>query len=151
MVRSGPPLQLVLVGDHNIVIDGLERLLRFDRRVKVVGHARSLSAARVLLEHLTPHVIVLDLRLPDSVGAGSMLEVRRLCPAARLLVLTGGAAVDERAARRGGADAFLRRETAPERILETIESWLPAGAPPQPPEQRSRRASSRSHASSPKV
>jgi len=151
MARSGLPLQLLLVGDYDIVIKRLERRLRSNRRVDVLGHAQSLSAARVLLEHLTPDVVVLDLRLPDSVGAGSIVEVRRLCPAARVLVLTGGAALDERAARRCGADAFLRRETAPERILETIESWLPAGGPHQRREQRSRRASTRSHASSPKV
>ncbi|MEQ1671173.1 MAG: response regulator, partial [Hyphomicrobium sp.] len=60
-------MKVLIVEDHAIVISGCRTLFSEDEGVTVI-EARSLAAARAVLETETPDVIVLDINLPDGSG-----------------------------------------------------------------------------------
>ncbi|MEO7453579.1 MAG: response regulator transcription factor [Fimbriimonadales bacterium] len=115
----------LLVDDHEIVLEGIERILTLDGRVEVVGRARSLSEAQVFLEDITPDVVVLDLRLPDIDGFGGITKVKSWCPNAKVVAMTGYGRTAKAGALRNGADAFLTKELASDTIMQTIVELFP--------------------------
>lgn len=115
----------LLVDDHEIVLEGIERILMLDGRVEVVGRARSLSEAQVFLEDIAPDVVVLDLRLPDIDGFGGITRVKTLCPRAKVVAMTGYGRTAKAGALRNGADAFLTKELASDSITQTIVELFP--------------------------
>jgi DNA-binding NarL/FixJ family response regulator len=120
------PIRALIVDDHALVAEGLERVLHLDGRVEVVGSARTLQEAKVLLLRVTPDVILLDLRLPDSQGAATIAAVKQCCPASKIVVLTGYDWADEDKAREMGVEAFLRKEMASKIIAQTVADLFPA-------------------------
>lgn len=116
----------LLVDDHEIVLEGIERVLTLDGRVEVVGRARSLSEASVFLDEMIPDVIVLDLRLPDADGIAGIERVKKMCPQAKIVAMTGYGRAAKAGALKNGADAFLTKELASDIITHTICELFPA-------------------------
>jgi DNA-binding NarL/FixJ family response regulator len=122
-VREGP-LRLVLVDDHEMVLEGLKALLaRFVGRIRVVGQAGNADDAERLVRTLDPDVVVSDVRLR---GSASGLELcRRLVdadPRRRVVLLT--AYDDEQylfQALRAGASGYLLKWVASEELVRHLE------------------------------
>jgi DNA-binding NarL/FixJ family response regulator len=64
----GPRLRVYLVDDHEIVREGLRRVLEDDPGITVVGQAGALGQARAELREMRPDVAIIDGRLPDGSG-----------------------------------------------------------------------------------
>jgi two-component system NarL family response regulator len=117
----------MLIDDHEIVLEGIERVLTLDGRVEVVSKACSLTEAMVFLEDVSPDVVVLDLRLPDSDGYGAIQRVKEKAPNAKVVAITGYGKAAKAPAMRFGADAFLTKELASDVITQTICDLFPGG------------------------
>ncbi|RIK61684.1 MAG: hypothetical protein DCC65_18575 [Planctomycetota bacterium] len=128
-------VRVMIVDDHAIVVEALERILCANSAIEVIGRARSLSEFRPMIQQATPDIVILDLRLPDSQGVDTINAVRGMCPTARIVVFTGSADVNEARARRSGADAFLDKQTASSFILSTVLSLAAVDSGVRPPEQ----------------
>lgn len=81
-------IRVVVVDDHPVVVDGVRLLLRDEPTIRVVGDASDAAAAVPLVAREQPHVVLLDLRLPDALASEIVGQLRRVAPAARLLVFT---------------------------------------------------------------
>jgi len=86
--RLNSPIRVVLADDHEMVRRSLRRVLREEEDVEVIAEARDLfTALRHVNGHL-PHVLVLDLQMPD----GSSIElIRQICgrvPGTEIVVVT---------------------------------------------------------------
>ena len=69
--------RLVIADDHTVFRSGLRRLLESTANLKVVGEAGKGNEVVTLVNDLRPHVLLLDVRLPELSG----LEVaRRIVP-----------------------------------------------------------------------
>jgi DNA-binding NarL/FixJ family response regulator len=119
---SDAPIEIVIVDDHQIVIDGIRQLLRSEPRVSVVGTAVSLAEAGVLGKRVSPDVVILDLKLPDSVQMSAIPTAREHFPKAKILVLTGFGEKVRAAAMAQGADAFLTKELASDQLINEVLS-----------------------------
>jgi DNA-binding NarL/FixJ family response regulator len=113
-------IRVVLVDDHPIVLDGLERLFARHADLQVVGQCADGVAALAVIRAQRPHVAVLDLRLPGKDGLSVIREVTSERGATRFLVLT--AALEERQLveiLRLGAGVMLK-DAAPESLIEAV-------------------------------
>lgn len=119
------PIRVMIVDDHAVVIEGIERILKVDGRAEVICRAKSLREAKIALARLNPDVLLLDLRLPDSQGVATVAAISACCPRSRLIVLTSSGRETEAEARKAGADAFLQKETASDEIVATIARFFP--------------------------
>ncbi|MER7013800.1 response regulator transcription factor [Saccharopolyspora sp. NPDC000359] len=95
-------IRLVVVDDHPVVVDGVRLLLRDDPAIRVVGGATDAASAVRLVTRTRPHVVLLDLRLPDAVASELVAPLRQAAPQARIVVFT---AYRDHAALRATLDA----------------------------------------------
>jgi DNA-binding NarL/FixJ family response regulator len=82
------PIRVVMADDHDSMRRNLRRLLESEHDVEVVAEATDLdTAARQVHEH-APHVLILDLHMPNGSSVATIRELRRLVPDTEIVVLT---------------------------------------------------------------
>lgn len=119
-------VSVVIVDDHPLVREGLERVIAFDDRFRVVGMAESIEGA-LSLESTRVDVVTLDLSLPGVGGLEGIERIRKKWPQARVLVLTVHPEETHAAAcAQHGAAGFLSKNAAPTEI-RTAVAGLAAG------------------------
>jgi DNA-binding NarL/FixJ family response regulator len=115
----------IIVDDHRVVCEGLAKVLEADGRFEILGLAGSLAEAEVYSRRFQPDAILLDLKLPDSLGYSGIGVVKRLFPEAKILALTGYGDMAQSPAKKHGADAFLTKELASEVVADTLCGLFP--------------------------
>jgi DNA-binding NarL/FixJ family response regulator len=125
---SGPDgavrrLRVLLVDDHQMVIDGLRAMLaNYPSRVEVVGDCGTLETVVARVREAPPDVVLLDVRLRGQSGLDVCTEVVRISPSTRVVFLT--VYDDEQylfqALRLGAAGFLLKRVTGAE-LVEHLE------------------------------
>ena len=82
-------INLLLVDDHQMVIEGVKTLLKSDPAVRVVAQANSgAEALRRLREHPEVHVAIVDLNMPLMSGVELTRYIRTDFPAVRVMALS---------------------------------------------------------------
>lgn len=81
-------ITIVLVDDHAIVREGFKLLISREGDLDVVGECERPSEALRLASELKPHLVVIDLNLPEGGGFSLIPKLRSGLPEARLLVLS---------------------------------------------------------------
>jgi DNA-binding NarL/FixJ family response regulator len=81
-------IRIFLLDDHEVVRRGLRELLEAEDDMEVVGEAGTAEEAYGRIPATTPHVAVLDVRLPDGDGIDVCREVRSKHPEIACIMLT---------------------------------------------------------------
>lgn len=118
-MMEGEPLRLVLIDDHQIVIDGLKAMLsRHPAEVVVVGEASDRETALRVVTDVDPDIVLLDVRLKGESGLDLCAELVARVPERRVVFLT--VYDDEQylfqALRAGAAGFLLKRVDGPELV-----------------------------------
>jgi DNA-binding NarL/FixJ family response regulator len=117
------PLRIVLVDDHEMVLQGLTTILgRFLGRVRVVGQALDADTAQKLAGTLHPDIILCDVRLKGSSGLDLCRKILERDPAAKVVLLS--AYDDEQylyQAMRVGAKGYLLKQITGEDLVRHLE------------------------------
>ena len=112
-------MNVVVIDDHRIVVEGLRLLLDAQPDLRVVGMAGSLDAALAL--EVEPDVILADLVLGPAHGADMVTALRARFPAAAVLVLS---TVDDFAVVRSvlvaGAQGYLPKAAAGADLVDAV-------------------------------
>ena len=83
------PLTLVIIDDHQMVLDGLKAMLQpYREQVEVVGESSDAREAVRLVARLTPDLVLLDIRLRGSSGLDLCAEIVRHQPECKIVFLT---------------------------------------------------------------
>ena len=88
---DGPslPMRLVLVDDHQMVLDGLKAMLRpYAAQVEVAGEASDPREAVSLVARLEPDAVLLDVRLRGASGLDLCSDILAAHPACKVVFLT---------------------------------------------------------------
>ena len=130
---SPPPIRLLLVDDHPVLLQGLASLLGPADGFVVVATARTAPEAIAAHAATRPDLTVLDLRLGTHSGVEVLRAVRARDPAARFLVLsTFDADADVRSAVAAGAAGYLLKTAPPEALIGALRA-IHAGLKVLPP------------------
>ena len=115
-----PPLRVMIVDDHPIWREALERDLR-TAGLDVVGTAGDGEQALRRMPAARPDVVVLDLRLPVLDGVETTREIAARHPGVRVLVLSAsGEEGDVLAAIKAGATGYLVKSASREELLDAV-------------------------------
>jgi DNA-binding NarL/FixJ family response regulator len=82
------PIRVVIADDHAILREGIKVLLQAQSDLVVVGEAEDGRQAVQRCQELRPDVVLMDIAMPGLGGYEATLEIRRLMPHIRVLVLT---------------------------------------------------------------
>jgi len=117
------PVRIVLVDDHEMVIEGLKAMLSaFRNRVRVVGQAVGVESAMAVLDALAPDVVLCDVRMQGSSGLDLCRAVRERTPERKVVLLS--VYEDEQylfQAMRAGASGYLLKRIGGEELVTQIE------------------------------
>lgn len=116
-------IQVFVLDDHEIVRQGLLRLVDSQPDMRVVGEAKTAAEALVRVPLLPVDVAVLDVRLPDGNGIEVCRELRAQDPELGCLMLTSFAD-DEAllAAVTAGAAGYVLKEIRGTALVDAIRS-----------------------------
>lgn len=85
---AAAPIRVLVVDDHEVVREGLVRMLSRLPDIEIVGTAGSGEEAIEKVPRLAPNVVLLDLRLPGVQGLEVLRTLMALTDPPRVLVLT---------------------------------------------------------------
>lgn len=114
-------IRVLLVDDHAIVREGLQTLLAEEDDIEVVGEARNGVEAVTMATQLNPHVVLMDLVMPEMDGVQATRKLREAYPPSQVLVLTSFAD-DKRVhdAIQAGAIGYLLKDVLRPDLLRAI-------------------------------
>jgi two-component system response regulator DevR len=114
-------IRVFLLDDHEIVRRGIADLLQTEPDIVVVGEAGTAAEALSRIPLTSPHVAVLDARLPDGSGIEVCREIRSSAPEIRCLILTSYDDNDAIfAAVMAGAAGYLLKEVRGSSLVDAI-------------------------------
>jgi two-component system, NarL family, nitrate/nitrite response regulator NarL len=104
-------IRVLVVDDEPLFVEMVEVLLGTEPGIEIVGVAADGKEGVRLAAELEPDVIVMDISMPVMNGIDATRAIRAHDPEARILILTGGASVDEiDDARAAGAAAYVTKD-----------------------------------------
>ncbi|MDQ3151534.1 MAG: response regulator transcription factor [Actinomycetota bacterium] len=120
------PIRLLLVDDHQMVLDGLRAMLRpYAERLVVVGSTTDPHEALSLLRAEAPAVVLVDVRMRAVSGLDLCRTFLAAAPETRVVVLT--VYDDEQyvfQALRAGASGYLTKQVTAEELVGHLERVL---------------------------
>jgi DNA-binding NarL/FixJ family response regulator len=126
-------IRVVVFDDNREQRDGLAAVLASVKDVELAGAFPSARQVIADVEDSSPHVVLMDIDMPEVDGIMASALLRSRFPDLRIIMLTG-IEDDERifAAIRAGADGYFLKQTSPARLIEGIREAMEGGAPMTP-------------------
>lgn len=119
-MNNGSKIKVLLVDDHQVVREGLRRIVQLDDGIEVVGEAKSGEEAVIKAMSLIPDVIVMDLKMPGMDGIAATREIKQRLPDVNILVLTLYAEDFIKQAIEAGASGYLLKDSDTDQITSAI-------------------------------
>ena len=99
------------------------RLLLLDLKMEVVGEAADWPTTLLQVPDCRTDILLIDWELlPRSAQNVALDGLRKVCPAALVIVLISHLDAREQAALSAGADAFISKGETPERVAERLRT-----------------------------
>ncbi|MDF0650594.1 MAG: DNA-binding response regulator [Nitrospira sp. LK265] len=114
---------IVLIDDHEMVRRGLRALLHLEPDMAIVGEAATVAAGVAQVERLTPHMVLLDVKLPDASVTEACRRLLAVVPKLRILVLTSYAEDSTvMAAVQNGAHGYVLKDVRMDDLIRAIRT-----------------------------
>jgi len=114
-------IEVLIVDDHHIVREGLERIISFENDIIVAGKSINAAEAIRFLAGQKVDVVVLDISMPGRSGMDIIQDLKKIRSEVKIIMLSMHQ--EEQFAKRAfqsGASGYLTKEMAPEEIVKAI-------------------------------
>ena len=81
-------IRILLVDDHQVVREGLRRMLELETDMKVVGEAADAEEALNKVDSLSPEVILMDIKMSGMDGIELTRQLKKKQPSCNVIMLT---------------------------------------------------------------
>jgi DNA-binding NarL/FixJ family response regulator len=116
-------ISVVLADDHTILREGLRLLLEAQNDIRVLGEAGSGSEAIQLVQQLRPHVVVMDVGMPELNGVEAARRVHEHSPGTAILMLSMHDSSEHvLRALDAGARGYLLKQAAARELVEAVRA-----------------------------
>jgi two-component system response regulator DevR len=115
-------LSVVIVDEDASVRSRLRSQLAAEADIHIAGEAVTAHEALALARKLAPHVMLIDVNLPDSDGIELTRTLHEQHPEVAVLVMTPIGDDSVSAAIQAGATGYVRREASDEEIVRAIRA-----------------------------
>ena len=114
-------IRIVIADDHQIVRQGLRVLLEKEPDMEVVGEAEDGQTTVSLTKKLHPHVVLMDIKMPDLNGIEATRQILSELPDVKIIALS--MYPDQRFVMnmlKSGARGYLLKDSAFEELAQAI-------------------------------
>ena len=120
--------KIIIVDDHPLLREGLERVIGAEAELVVCGTAGSVQEALRLVDEHSPDLVLTDLILPGRNGLELIKDLRATHPELPVLVLSmHDEMIYAERCLSAGARGYVMKETAAENLLEAVRTVLAGG------------------------
>jgi DNA-binding NarL/FixJ family response regulator len=120
---TATPVRVLIADDDDLMRAGLRAVLSSEKTIQVVGEAGDGRAAVNHTRALTPHVVLMDVRMPDLDGIAATREILAGSPDVKIVILTTFEQDDYIfGALRAGASGVLLKRSRPEELMAAIKT-----------------------------
>ncbi|EAS65514.1 response regulator transcription factor [Photobacterium angustum] len=116
-------IKIVIVDDHQVVIDGFMARLQLEPDIEVIGTASNGLEALDTVSYLQPDVILMDISMPIMNGIDATEQIKKTLPNAKVLMLTMH---DNREyimkVMQVGAMGYMLKEISAEKMVQAIKT-----------------------------
>ena len=116
-------IKVLIADDHDLIRQGLKRVISFEEDIIVVGEAENGQKALDMLKSHEPDVILLDMKMPYMDGIEVLQRAKESSKTIKIIMITVEndsklilEAIDK------GADGYLLKESAGTNIVEAIQT-----------------------------
>ena len=81
-------IRVLLVDDHQLILDGLKSLLKHIDNLVVAGEANNGREALRLLDIFNVDVVLMDIDMPVMNGIEALKEIKRIKPLIKVIILS---------------------------------------------------------------
>jgi DNA-binding NarL/FixJ family response regulator len=116
-------IRILLVDDQPLIRLGFRMVLETEPDLEVVGEAETGAEAVALAAELRPHIVIMDVRMPEMNGVTATERIVERQPGVRILIVTTYD-LDEYAfaGLRAGASGFLLKNAPPADLVRAIRT-----------------------------
>ncbi|MEI6753707.1 MAG: response regulator transcription factor [Paludibacter sp.] len=114
-------IKVFIVDDHEIMREGLKRILNDETDMEVVAEAENGTEALKMISEIDCDLILLDLNLPGRSGTELIAEIKKKKPKAQILILS--ISPEKRfalPALKAGASGYLNKDSALTELVVAI-------------------------------
>jgi len=139
MQDAAAKIRLLIVDDIPETRENLRKLLYFEKDIEIVGMASDGRAAIDQAKDLQPHIVLMDINMPDMDGITASQEIRRVASTCQVIMMSVQSEADYlRRSMLAGAMDFLTKPFTSEELSSSIhrvfEMRPPPSAMPSAPE-----------------
>ncbi|MEP3837618.1 MAG: response regulator transcription factor [Algibacter sp.] len=121
-------INVVLADDHVLVRDGIKALLEDQTGIVVIDEASNGKEALEVVARNKPHVLIIDIRMPEMNGIEAVGEINKLYTDVRTLVLSMHDSEEYVVkAIQAGADGYLLKGASKEEFLKAVNNVASGG------------------------
>src|SRR6266540_620490 len=121
-MERGHMIRVLICDDQDVVLEGLQTILKSASELEVVGVAHDGAEALEKIPQVHPDVVLMDLKMPGMNGIQATRQIRDQFPDVHVLVLTTYDA-DEWVfdAIRSGASGYLLKDTPRQELIAAVK------------------------------
>ena len=116
---------IVLADDHLMFRQGIKKILEEHDDLKIVGEANDGLELLDLLKKITPHVVILDISMPNIRGIEATKEIKMIAPDINIVILTMHKSKEYLYhCLKAGAQGYLLKEDADTELYTAIKKVI---------------------------
>jgi len=116
-------IKVLIVDDHQLMIEGLKVLLEDELGIKVVSGAASMGEAIKILEEQQVDIILMDINMPEISGIDMTKKIRELYPAVKVIALTMHEDISVISKMiKAGASGYILKRTNMQEVVDAIRA-----------------------------
>ncbi|HEX2712270.1 MAG TPA: response regulator transcription factor, partial [Candidatus Acidoferrales bacterium] len=122
-LHGSTAIRVLVVDDQILTRMGLRMMLQPEKDIEIVGEAANGREAIEKVLALSPEVVLMDLRMPESDGIEATLAIRQRCPTTQVLILSVYADLELfRKAAAAGAVGYVLKDITPANLVNAIRA-----------------------------
>jgi DNA-binding NarL/FixJ family response regulator len=115
------PIRVMIVDDQELFRRGITMLVDAEDDITVVAEAADGAEAATIAEAIVPDVILMDVRMPKQSGIEACIEIKRIAPSAKIVMLTiSDDESDLYDAIKNGASGYLLKDASIDQVAQAI-------------------------------
>jgi two-component system, NarL family, nitrate/nitrite response regulator NarL len=120
--------KLIIVDDHQMLIDGLKSLLHGEKDFEVIGEATNAEAALDLVKALAPDILITDINMPGTNGIALSKKIKATQPETLILALSMyGEKEIIHEMLEAGVNGYILKNTGKQELLFALRKLVEGG------------------------